>query len=297
MARTTTTPVRQHAVRPAFRRSFGTAFAGLLALSISACTNSPTTPTTSQNPAPTAPSAAVGSAQTTGTIGFSATAPKGWTSITVNVDGRTAGTLTAYVSSANPASCLASKGRVALTVSPGSHTYSARSNTGATWSGSVSVVAGQCVETQLTCPNDDCSPVAAPPPPPPPSASGGSQLRFQGSSTFHTSGGSVAISIEKIVNTSSTATSGSLRIELWATQSAYSGGSLSGYRTASIRTSRVSGLSDQLAPNSSFSNITLDLPYTAPASGYSNYTLVLGEYSSTCGSDDHFCVAAYLPMR
>ena len=86
-------------------------------------------------------------------------------------------------------------------------------------------------------------------------ALGNGSIDFSGRFTFQVTGNNVHITIERIVNSSSTFTSGSLRIELWATQSPYSGGSISGTKTASIRTSQISGITDQLKPNSSFTNI------------------------------------------
>jgi hypothetical protein len=126
------------------------------------------------------------------------------------------------------------------------------------------------------------------------SATAFGNLDFQGGSTFQVSGNTVHITLAKIVNSSSTRTSGSLRIDLWAFQAPYAGGSFSGYKTASVRTSQITGLSDQLGPSRSFSDITLDLPYTAPAPGYSSYSLFLMEFSNACTASDHFCVTAYL---
>src|SRR4051812_36797597 len=79
-------------------------------------------------------------------------------------------------------------------------------------------------------------------------ATGFGSLDFQGVVSAQTSGNTVNITIDRIVNSSSTYTSGSLRIELWASTVFYPAGS-SGYRTASIRTVQVNGLSDQLGPN------------------------------------------------
>src|SRR5205823_14879181 len=71
----------------------------------------------SQNP-PTGPSAGAAStppasAPTTGQLAFSSTASKGWTSISVAVDGQAVGTPTAYVSN-TMGSCSASARRVVV---------------------------------------------------------------------------------------------------------------------------------------------------------------------------------------
>lgn len=124
-------------------------------------------------------------------------------------------------------------------------------------------------------------------------ALGDGNLDFSGTISFQASGDSVSISIASIVNSSSSYTSGSLQLELWAAQSPYNGSSLSGYKTASIRTNQINGLSDQLGPNATFSNINLTIPFTEPAAGYTCFTLLLTMYSSTCTSSDNFCIIAY----
>jgi serine/threonine-protein kinase len=101
---------------------------------------------------------------TTGQLSFSTTASKGWSSMAISVDGVMVGTLSAYVLETGSPSCVQSNGRVVTTVSPGSHTFAATANTGATWSGTASVGVGECLETRLTCPNDDCSPLPRPAP-------------------------------------------------------------------------------------------------------------------------------------
>ena len=266
---------RRFGLPPDIRRLAGV---GLLLLSTTACGKDPIGPT------PTPPQ--------TGQLAFSSTATRGWSTITVSVDGRTIGTVTAVVSNTT-ASCTPSNGRVVVAVAPGTHTFSASSNTLATWSGTVDVAAGACNETQLTCRNDDCSPDVSPPP----SGTPRSNLSFQGHVGYQTSGSSVTLTIDKIVNNSSTRTTGSLRIELWATRAPYTGGQLSGRRTASVRTANIPGLEDRLAPRASFSNITINATYTRPPSEYGEYTMVLSEFSEDCTADDHYCVTAYVPMQ
>ncbi len=120
---------------------------------------------------------------------------------------------------------------------------------------------------------------------------------FSGSSSFQTSGSLVNILITKIVNNSTTITSGSLRLELWALDKPYSfGGGSTGYRTASIRTNQISGGSDQLLPNGSFNNLNLNLSYTPPGlPSDNNFALLLLEYNPTsCNTSDNFCTIDYL---
>ena len=103
------------------------------------------------------------------------------------------------------------------------------------------------------------------------------------------------ITIEKITNRSLTLTSGSLRIELWALSTPYTGGSVTGYVTASKRTNLVNGLTDRMSPNTFFSSITLNQTYTAPPAGFTSFALFLLEYSPVnCTTADSFCIIAYL---
>lgn len=124
-------------------------------------------------------------------------------------------------------------------------------------------------------------------------ALGNGSIDFLGSFSFQATGDNVHISIDRIANSSSTFTSGSLRLELWATQSPYSGGSISGTKAASIRTSQISGITDQLQPDSSFTNIALDLPYSVPPAERSNFILILTMFSNTCTTSDGFCIIAF----
>lgn len=125
-----------------------------------------------------------------------------------------------------------------------------------------------------------------------------SSINFAGNASYSAQGNNVTIKIDKIVNTSSSYKSGSLRLALWALQSPYLGGTANGYIVASIRTASINGLSDQLAANSSFTNISVTLPYTAPPSTHKSYVLFLEEYlPSRCDDTDKFCFIAYMPFH
>lgn len=119
---------------------------------------------------------------------------------------------------------------------------------------------------------------------------------FGSSSTFQQIGSLVYITIDRITNNSPFTTSGSLRIELWGLSAPYSyPNSILGYVVASIRTVNITGGADRLSPNSSFTGITLTLPYTAPPPGYTSFALFLEEYDSAhCTTSDRFCVVAYI---
>ena len=123
---------------------------------------------------------------------------------------------------------------------------------------------------------------------------GASLLTLSGPSSYQVNGNLVNINVDKITN-SSNGHSGSLRIELWALAAPYFGGSVSGYRTASVRTNLINGAADYLPANSNWSNITLNRPYTAPPPNNPSYALFLLEYDSVnCSMADNFCIAAYL---
>ena len=102
-------------------------------------------------------------------------ASSGWSSISVTVNGRAVGALTRFFEPGIASACTALEGaRVVAVVAPGVVTFDARSNLGATWSGSRTLVSGECRGVELTCTNRNCGPISAPPPaprtptPPPP---------------------------------------------------------------------------------------------------------------------------------
>lgn len=78
--------------------------------------------------------------------------------------------------------------------------------------------------------------------------------------------------------------SGTLRLELWATANAYTGGTLSGYRLAQHRLGELAG-------GTSYTNISSgSVPYTPPPAGTWRVTLILSEYLSSVSTNDGFSV-------
>ena len=78
----------------------------------------------------------------------------GWSSIDITVAGSSAGSVTKYSSSAP--SC-GSSGYVTITRPPGTYAYTAKSNTGISWSGNVVISGNQCTNKQLLFPTTtDC---------------------------------------------------------------------------------------------------------------------------------------------
>jgi chitodextrinase len=121
-------------------------------------------------------------------------------------------------------------------------------------------------------------------------------LMIEGTISVNTSGYLANISIGKITNRSSYMTSGSLRIELWAFATPFTGSEL-GYKTASIRTSAITGGLDQLVPYQSLTGLTLNLPYAPPPAGNTNVVVFVTEYSTTCTQTDKFCYAYYVNLH
>ena len=104
---------------------------------------------------------------------------------------------------------------------------------------------------------------------------------------------SAQLHVDQIQNSSSTNTTGTLRLELWATAAPYSGGSISGYRIAMYQ---ITGSSNgSLGPNQYFSNINATVPILeVPPDGTYYPTLILTEYNpGDCTSSDHFCIDTY----
>ncbi len=121
-------------------------------------------------------------------------------------------------------------------------------------------------------------------------------LIIDGVISVSSSGYLANISIGAITNRSYSMTSGSLRIELWAFATPFTGTEL-GYKTASIRTSAITGGLDQLTPRQSLTGLTLSLPYTPPPTVNSNIVVFVTEYSASCSQVDKFCYAYYVNLH
>jgi len=85
---------------------------------------------------------------------------------------------------------------------------------------------------------------------------------------------SVTLHVDRVQNNSS-GRSGSIRLRLWATASAYSGGTINGYILATYSFSQV------LGPNQYYSNVTQTIAFTAPSNGTYHTTLTLEEYTAS----------------
>ena len=114
-------------------------------------------------------------------------------------------------------------------------------------------------------------------------------LVMEGNISFNKPSGSsvVTLSVETITNNSGSRSTGTLRLELWATLSRPSrGGSLSGYRLA------VGPQLSPLQPNFHYSNVVQTTSFSAPPDGTYWMTVILAEFdSNNCSQSDFFCVS------
>ncbi len=107
--------------------------------------------------------------------------------------------------------------------------------------------------------------------------------------------GTVQLTVAKLLNNSASYYTGSLRLELWLSTQAYSGGTFNGYKVAEYQ---ITGTTNgQLGPGQSFSNLTPTVPLTnLPGSGTYYATLFVTEYTQSCGSSDGYCTDTYAPF-
>ncbi|SEQ29898.1 hypothetical protein SAMN04488038_105176 [Solimonas aquatica] len=123
------------------------------------------------------------------------------------------------------------------------------------------------------------------------------QLSTPASYSANFSTNTAHIAVAKVSNTSSTVTSGALRLELWASKSDYNGGSLNGYRLAVLPLHASGSSSTQLAPGAYFHDISQDvLVDTVPPPGTYYPVLMVTEYTSACTSNDGYCFDDYLKL-
>lgn len=92
-----------------------------------------------------------GGGNTIGRVAFYTGQAAGWTSIEITVDGSFVGTISGLFFSGMP-NCEAN-GTVTVRKSPGTYSYSAKSNTGVTWSGNVTITANGCLAQRLDFPS------------------------------------------------------------------------------------------------------------------------------------------------
>jgi hypothetical protein len=97
-------------------------------------------------------------------------------------------------------------------------------------------------------------------------------------------GSVVGLSVNRIENNSTTRTSGTLRLELWATSTPPArGASFTGYRLSVFSTF------EPLAPRMAYFNITRAGQFLRPPDGTYWMVLVLSEFSASCPTADSYC--------
>lgn len=119
---------------------------------------------------------------------------------------------------------------------------------------------------------------------PPPSTGG---LALEGTATYNISGSSVTLGIDRISNSSSTRTTGTLRLQLWASTSRPArGASFTGFQLASSSTL------SPLSPNFFYSNVVRTATFTPPPNGTYWMIFVLDEFNpGGCSSSDGYCLS------
>ncbi len=112
-------------------------------------------------------------------------------------------------------------------------------------------------------------------------------LYLSGRFQFAYSANAVSITLDKINNTSPSRTSGTLRLELWATTSYPARGEgFTGYRLA------VTSTFSPLAPMTSYTSIVRNTTFTPPPNGTYWIVLLLTEFDSVnCSASDHYCIS------
>jgi hypothetical protein len=107
-----------------------------------------------------------------------------------------------------------------------------------------------------------------------PAAASTDTLNLEGSASWSVTSGTLNIKVAKI-NHNGGGTTGSLRLRLWATHSAYQGGSINGYVLG------TSQFQSTLGPYQYFHDVSAYMPFTAPPDGTYSITLTLEEYTGS----------------
>jgi hypothetical protein len=100
-------------------------------------------------------------------------------------------------------------------------------------------------------------------------------LAIEGNVSYSSGNGQVTLRADRVKNNSTSGQSGTIRLELWATSSRYSGGGISGYRTASYQ------FTSTLAAGSFFSNVNRTVNFTDPPDGTYFLTLLVTEWTGS----------------
>jgi hypothetical protein len=107
---------------------------------------------------------------------------------------------------------------------------------------------------------------------------------------------SAELQVAGIRNTTASTTTGSLGFELWYSSVPYSGGTIDGYKVASSFLPIGSCTSSQLAPGQTCSAIDVTEPLTLPPAGTYYPVLLLVEFSSTCATNNGYCIDDFVDL-
>ncbi len=112
----------------------------------------------------------------------------------------------------------------------------------------------------------------------------GSDLKLEGPASWSRTGNKLTLKVSKVTNASAEGKSGTLRLQLWATQTSYSGGSIKGYVLGNVSLK-------QLTAGYYFSNINKTVSFIKPPNGTYYTTLTLEEYQS-----GKYVIKSYIKM-
>lgn len=102
---------------------------------------------------------------------------------------------------------------------------------------------------------------------------GSGSIELEGSGSWRISGSTITLGMDRVSNGRSGGSSGTLRMQVWATDFPYSGGQISGYILGTYSLGTLTG-------GYSFTDVSGTVSYTAPPSGTYYTTLTLEEYGS-----------------
>lgn len=115
-------------------------------------------------------------------------------------------------------------------------------------------------------------------------------VQIVGTTSWLVTGGSVNLSLQQVANVCNLGVSGNLRLDLWATLLPYSGGTITGYRFASLSLNPLTG-------GYVYNNINQSVPFVPPPDGVYYVTLTLSEYNSgQYYTDSYVTYGSYLTV-
>ncbi len=96
---------------------------------------------------------------------------------------------------------------------------------------------------------------------------------LEGNISFEVSGATVALRAARVINRATNQTTGSLRLELWASAQKYAGGGISGFQTATYQFAQT------LKPGQYYDNVSQTVSFREPPAGTYYMSMLLTEYN------------------